>query len=158
MMTVVSDTTAISNLLHIGQLQLLRALFGKVLVPQQVLNELDAVAGFTEAISNAEYIIAVNCSITLVSLQQNDTLDEGEKAAISYAVDKAADLLIIDELNGRKAATALGLDIIGTIGILLLAKKKKILKTIKQHLGDLRENGFWISEKIYLEALKLANE
>jgi uncharacterized protein len=158
MMTVVSDTTAISNLLHTGQLQLLRDLFGKVIVPQQVLGELGAVAGFAEAISKADYIVVVNCSAILDSLQQNDALDEGEKAAISYAVDNTADLLIIDELNGRKAATALGLNIIGTIGILLLAKKKKIIKTIRQYLDDLRANGFWISEKIYVEALKLANE
>jgi uncharacterized protein len=157
-MTVVSDTTAISNLLHIGQLMLLKDLFAKVLVPEQVVNELAAVEGFVETISKADYIVPVHCAVILDTLQHNAVLDEGERAAISYAVDNNADLLIIDELNGRRAATALGLNIIGTIGILMAAKKKKILKTIKQHLDDLRTNGFWISEKIYLEALKLANE
>jgi uncharacterized protein len=157
-MTVVSDTTAISNLLHIGQLMLLKDLFGKVLVPEQVVNELAAVAGFAEAISKADYIVPVYCAVILDTLQQNDALDEGERAAISYSIDNKADLLIIDELNGRRAATALGLSIIGTIGILIAAKKKKSINTIKQHLDDLRTNGFWISEKIYLEALKLANE
>ncbi len=157
-MTVVSDTTALSNLLHIGKLTLLKDLFGQVLVPKAVLYELAAVAGFKEQVAQAGYIIEVQCGYVLDPLQHNEGLDIGEKEAISYAVDNAADLLIIDELNGRKAAVELGLQIIGTIGILVAAKRKNLIKKIKQYLDDLRNNGFWISEKIYLEALKLANE
>jgi uncharacterized protein len=157
-MTVVSDTTALSNLLHIGKLTLLKDLFGQVLVPKAVLYELAAVAGFSKQVTQADYIIEVQCEYILNPLQHNEGLDVGEKEAISYAVDNAADLLIIDELNGRKVAVELGLQIIGTIGILVAAKRKKLIETIKQYLDDLRNNGFWISEKIYVEALKLANE
>jgi uncharacterized protein len=157
-MTVVSDTTALSNLLHIDKLTLLKDLFGQVLVPKAVLHELAVVVGFAEKVAQADYIIEVQCAQILDALRSNEALDVGEKEAISYAVDNAADLLIIDELNGRKAATEQGLQIIGTIGILIAAKKKKKIETIKQYLDDLKTNGFWISEKIYVEALKLANE
>lgn len=157
-MTVVSDTTTLSNLLHIGQLALLKVLFGTVLVPEEVLQELSVVEGFSEAIQQADYIVPVHCDAILETLRHNASLDAGERAAISYAVYHAADLLIIDELNGRKAATVLGLRIIGTIGILIAAKRKKYLTTIKQHLDELRKQGFWMSEKIYLEALKLVHE
>lgn len=157
-MTVVSDTTAISNLLHIGQLHLLKALFGKVLLPEQVLNELLAVTGFEEAIAKADYIEVVECPTILSTLLNNETLDEGERAAISYAVNNGVDLLIIDELNGRKAATVLDLKIIGTIGILIAAKRKGIIAVIRQYLDDLKASGFWMSDKIYFEALKLVNE
>lgn len=157
-MTVVSDTTALSNLLHIGKLTLLKDLFGQVLVPKAVLYELAAVTGFSKQVAQADYIIEVQCGAVLNPLQHNEGLDIGEKEAISYAVDNAANLLIIDELNGRRFAVELGLQIIGTIGILVAAKRKKLIETIKQYLDDLRNNGFWISEKIYVEALKLANE
>jgi uncharacterized protein len=158
MMTVVSDTTALSNLLHIGKLTLLKDLFGQVLVPKAVLKELAAIVDFAEEMAKAVYLIEVQCKQVLDVLQSNEGLDIGEKEAISYAVDNGADLLIIDELNGRKAANELGVQIIGTIGILIAAKKKKLIETIKQYLDDLRIKGFWVSEKIYVEALKLANE
>jgi uncharacterized protein len=70
-----------------------------------------------------------------------------------------ANLLIIDELKGRKCAKQLHLNIIGLIGILLLAKQKGLIKSIKEILIELQEKaGFWISEKLFNATIELAHE
>lgn len=87
------------------------------------------------------------------------TLDKGEAEAIALAKEMKADLLIIDELRGRKCAKQLNLNIIGLVGILLLAKQKGIIGSIKEILTELQEKaGFWISEKLFNATIELANE
>ena len=65
----------------------------------------------------------------------------------------------MDENKGRRIAKSLDLDVLGLIGILILAKEKGLLTKIKPFLHELRERyGFWISNEFYSQILKSIKE
>jgi len=71
----------------------------------------------------------------------------------------AGSALPIDEADGRKAATRLGLKIVGTVGILLRAKEQQLIEKVEPYLRALRtEARFWLSDDLYNHALFLAGE
>ena len=85
-------------------------------------------------------------------------LDKGELQAISLAIDLNADLLIIDERLGRIVATRIGFDITGLVGILIVAKNKNLIPSVKDALDKVISLGCRISNKLYNIALKSCNE
>lgn len=155
-MIVVADTTPIITLMKLQRLDLLEKLFGTVIVPNAV---------FEELISNSNYLnetqLVVECPF-LQSLEISDRqsikilrevvgLDAGESEAIALAEEKNADLLIIDERKGRRVAKQMELKIIGTIGILLHAFDCKILsqKEILTYSEKLRSSRIRISDSLF---------
>lgn len=87
-------------------------------------------------------------------------IDEGEAEAeaIVLAQEKDIDLVIIDEDKARKIAKLNGLNVTGTIGILLDAKKQGRIPQLKHSLDKLLTEGIYISEHLYDNALLLAKE
>ncbi|ACB54593.1 hypothetical protein cce_5247 (plasmid) [Crocosphaera subtropica ATCC 51142] len=67
--------------------------------------------------------------------------------------------MIIDERLRRKIATQSGLSIIGVLGILIAAKQRNLIESVKPLLDSLiQETGFWIEEKLYKEVLHIVGE
>jgi uncharacterized protein len=160
-MIVVSNTSPINNLAAIGQLGLLQQLYGKIVIPRAVYQEL-LNAGTTDpgvlAVQTFDWIeirLVTNLEL-LQTLQSN--LDAGEAEAIALAVELKANRLIIDERRGRHEVNRLGFEAIGLLGILLAAKQRRIIPQVKPLLDDLRDRGFWVREALYAEVLKLAGE
>jgi predicted nucleic acid-binding protein len=94
----------------------------------------------------------------LVSILRRD-LDPGEAESIALAVSLLANLILLDERDGRHAARRLGLRVLGTVGILIEAKQKGLIDHIQPDLLALRtEAGFYLSQQVIELALEMAGE
>lgn len=161
-MIIVSNTSPLTNLAAIGQFDLLHKLYSQIHIPDGVWEELnnrgEAWPGSKE-VSEADWIQrhTVQNNLWVNSLRKD--LDKGESESIVLASELEADMILLDEKEGRRAATRINLKPVGVIGVLLEAKSKSFIKTIKPHLDSLRQiAGFRISDSLYIHALNLANE
>lgn len=159
-MIVVTNTSPIIALSLVGHFDLLRHLFPEIHIARTVAKELTASgqarAGEQETVTaiSANWIRVEDVpeSPLLASLMFD--LDKGEAETIALAVEKKAHLLLIDERKGRAKATALGLNVTGTIGILLLARVEGIDIELSSTLEQLKANGFRISDKLVERILR----
>ena len=137
---IISDTSCLIALERIGKLEVLKLIFEKVLITEEVLLE------FGQEI--LDWIAVVKNQNTAKFFEFQKILDSGEASSIAFALSLENSLLIIDEVKGRKVATENGLEIIGTLGLLLLAKKSGLVEDLEQVLKDLNKNGFRVSKKL----------
>lgn len=162
-MIVVSDTSALSALFLIGQLDLLPSLYGQVVVPPAVMREiLQLEIQFSHDISglkNAAWLSVIPVSDIKKVRAYQQVLDEGESEAIVLIVEISADLLLIDEIRGRKVAQSEGIPHTGVLGVLLSAKSKGLVDVVRPILDSLRtETNFRISKELYDFVLLQAGE
>jgi predicted nucleic acid-binding protein len=90
--------------------------------------------------------------------QVSASIGAGEHSTISLALELRADRVIIDELPGRRLAMQIGIEAIGTVGLLLAAKRQQLLELIRPELDRLRSVRFFMDEKLYRHALDEAGE
>ena len=153
---VVSATSPLLNLALIDQLDLLNSQFGSVTVPRQVWNELtngEAGLATIRELRNDEFLTVVDVERSDLFIELFRELDLGETAAICYAIEQEADLLLVDEKEGRRVARRHDLAVTGVIGILLKEATAGTVD-IEQELTALREAGFWISDELYARILR----
>ncbi len=157
---VVSDTSPLLNLALIERLDLLRAQFSDITVPQQVWSELtegeDGLDAL-RALRDDEFLRVVEVERSDLFVEVFHELDRGETAAICYAVEHDADLVLLDERDGRRVARRHDLDVTGVIGVLLRGAKNGAVD-LEAELDALREAGFWISDDLYEHVLSEAGE
>lgn len=160
-MIIVADTTPLSELAKIGRLELLRDIFGTVIIPQEVYDEV-TVGNYPAAtqVPVASWIeVQPVGNVQMVqTIQAQTDLDLGECAAIVLAQELKADQLLIDDLDARKIAKSKGLQLIGTVGVLLLAKENGLIFSVRDVMDELIANGMWISQRFYQEILAIALE
>lgn len=159
---MVSDTSAIINLASVRQLDLLRQLYGKIAIPQAVYHEITVVGagqpGATE-VQTSEWIETREVANDALTAALQMELDVGEAETIALAVELKADLLLLDESLGRTLASRLGLKFIGLLGVLIEAKDRGLVPSIKPILDSLiTKAGFWISDQLYARVLQEAGE
>ena len=93
----------------------------------------------------------------MISLMRD--LDRGEAQSIALSLELKADLILLDEKEGRRAAQRLGLRTLGVVGVLLEAKALGEIEHIRPHLDALRQAaGFYLSKSVYRTALAAAGE
>ena len=161
-MIVVSNSSVLIALSTIQKLDLLKENFKKVYIPEAVWNEV-VVRGEGEPgcqeVKNAGWIETKKIkNVNLVSAF-DESLDKGEAEAITLALELSADLILLDEKDARLIAEKYKLKPLGTVGILVLAKKKNNIDNLKSELDKLiNEGNFRISKDIYLRALKETGE
>ncbi|MDU9050766.1 MAG: DUF3368 domain-containing protein [Candidatus Electrothrix sp. Rat3] len=140
-MIVFSNTTPFIALSSIGQLDLLPSLFSEVCIVPEVVEEcrVGGRIGVPE-LTYFPWIKQVGSSPDVRSHILLE-LDKGEKFTIHTACVRKADLVIIDEKIGRNVAEYLGLTVIGTLGILLNAKKKGLIASFSDCVAEMQRNG-----------------
>ncbi len=148
---VISNSSPFIGLEHLGHLDLLEQLFGNVIIPPAVSHEL-APRVLPPWVVENQLTQPIGARILRASL------GDGESEAISLALELSAQLVILDDRPARRLAKALGLPIIGTAGVLLLAKRKGLLVSIKPELDALIGFGFRISQRLYNQMLSAAGE
>jgi predicted nucleic acid-binding protein len=159
---IVSDTSVISGLLVIGRLDLLNQIYGRVIIPRIVLEELLALEDYgydLKEIHDALWLEITDPTNRELEKGLNKYLDKGESAAIVLAQELNPNYLAIDEKRGREVAESMGIPIIGLVGILIVAKEEGIIKKVKPILDELIEKaGFRIGKKFYASILEEINE
>lgn len=85
-------------------------------------------------------------------------LDKGEAEVIVLSIEIGADFTLLDDYEARQKARLYGLKITGTLGVLLKAKYKREIKSIKDEIIKLKQTGFRISEQLEYKILQEAGE
>jgi len=161
-MIVISNTSPLINLLAIDQLDLLKKLYGKIIIPQAVYQEITVKGAGQKGSTELEKLNWIEIKLVsdkkLVQALKLE-LDEGESEVIALAVELKAGLILIDERRGRTVARNLDISCIGLLGVLIEAKQKGLIKFVRPLLDDLiSKAGFWINQKLYNRVLEAADE
>jgi predicted nucleic acid-binding protein len=148
-MIVVADTSPLNYLIQIERIDLLQLLYGRILVPHAVHDELldqeapPAVRAWAQ--DPPAWLELLSPSTTPLKLQA--VLDPGEAEAIALAEELRADWLLIDEADGRDEAARRGLHTIGTLGVLRNAHLKGLLNFAVE-ARRLQDTGFFVSNDL----------
>jgi len=150
-MIVVADTTPLNYLILIGHINVLGPIYSHVIIPPAVQDELlssFAPAAVRSWISNPPRWLEIRTPGRMAA-SLHPKLDEGEREAISIAHEGGEDsLLLIDDLLGRQEATRLGLNIIGTLGVLEQAHERGLLD-IREAIEQLKTTNFNGTDALY---------
>lgn len=156
MTLIVSDASPLHYLALIQEAHILPLLFGRVIIPQKVFDELQqpntpgAVKAFATSLPSWLEIQTITTPID-ASLSH---LDRGEQEAITLAIEIHAETLLIDETKGRRAAKSHGLKTIGTLAILLDGAAAGHCN-LEKSFEKLRQTNFRATETLYQYFLEL---
>ena len=162
-MKVVSNASVLIGLSSIDRLDLLSERFpGGILLPPMVWTEVvEQGQGRPGArqVAEAAWISVQPLTATDLAQLLRSELEAGEAEAIALASELKADVVLLDELDARRAASRLGLSVLGTVGVLIWAKRTGKLPTLRQALDDLQNIGkFRLSQALYQKALQEVGE
>ncbi len=156
----IADSGPLICLARINQLELLPQLFSKIFVPPEVWNEVTVKGqGYPSAqeISRVTWFIFQTPDPQMVK-PLSILVDDGEAQAIALAQSIPESTILMDDARARKIAERLEIKQVGTIGLLLRAKKQHLLEKIKPHLDALVENGIYIRKELLDKVLRAAGE
>ena len=161
-MIIVSNTSPITNLAAVHQLNLLQQLYGKIIIPEAVNLELTGVVPpvpGTVEVQTFEWIETRRVANRNLVTQLQQELDDGEAEAIALAIELNANRLLIDERRGRIVASRLGVKFTGVLGILIVAKHQGLISAVKPVVDDLiRTAEFRVAESLYFRILQDVGE
>lgn len=158
-MVIISDTSPISNLMHIELIHLLQDLYSEVIIPVAVYEALSVIPQQKSIIDQQNWI-----SIRSVENQERVEelllhLDRGESEAIVLAQEAQADLLLIDEIKGRSIANQKSMRTIGLFGVLIEAKENNLVNQVKPFLDQLIDDfQFRVHPNLYNRVLLIVDE
>jgi Predicted nucleic acid-binding protein, contains PIN domain len=146
---IVADTSPLNYLVLINQIDLLPRLYGRFLIPESVHTELTAMETpqlVRTWVANLPEWIEVSTAIRHDD-QSLSRLHRGERDTISLALEVGAPAVLMDERHGRQEAEKRGLNVIGTLGVLIAAHELDLIDLIAA-LDSLRQTSFHVSPKL----------
>jgi uncharacterized protein len=158
---VVSNTGPLIALAMVGHLELLPRLYGRVLVPHAVLNEA-TIAGAgrigADEIAAADWLVGIHAD-TLPEPLLAMELGQGEAEVILMAQRLKAEWVLIDDRRARRIAEqAYGLQVKGSVGILVAAKRQGLIPTVRPILESLTTQGYYLSRRVIDRVIEEAGE
>lgn len=148
--TIISDANCFIVLTNIGELELLKKVYGQVVTTPDIATE------YAEPLPDWVSIVAVKDKSKQLLLELQ--IDKGESSAIALALEITGSTIILDDYKARRIAEQLGLKYIGTIGIIVKAKLNGIISSIKPLLEKIKQTDFRLSLELEVESLRLAGE
>ena len=149
-MLVVADSSVLIAYHQIDQLAVLRDLYTSVVVPPAVARET------APSLGNLPDWIAIVAPSTDHALTLR--LDDGEREALSLAMEILPGAVLIDDLAARRVARDLAVPIIGSAGVLVDAKSAGLIDRVSPILHAMRAGGLYLSDEIADEVLRRAGE
>lgn len=157
---IVVNASPLICLFKSGMLDLIPALFTEIIVPDKVYQEI-TVKGDIDILSVPLFSSKQVKQISDISIPPSVIawdLGEGESSVLSFALKNPEFCVVIDDREARRCAMSLGCRYIGTVVIILLAKRRGIIASVKESLNKLRDAGLWLSEAFIKEVCHRVNE
>lgn len=145
----VSNSSCLIALEKINQIDIVKNSFQNIIIPPAVQHEI----GFTKHWLEVKALQNSNLEKALY-----DTIGIGESEAIALVVENNSDYVLLDDKKARNIANRFSIELLGTIGILLRAKRLSLIAEIKPILDALHAVEFRMSHTLYQQALELAKE
>lgn len=161
MRKVVVNTTPLIALSHVGQLDILRKLYGEIIIPEAVYREVSVKteSACKKAVdSSLSWIRVEKIQNQMAKSMYKTQLHDGEVEVMILSLELGADVVIIDDANAKKHAKYLELPVTGTLGILIKAKQEGYVHELKPILHQMVENGIYISSKLTEMCLRQVGE
>ena len=157
MRRVIANTTPLIALANIDRLELLRELYGSIIIPQAVMDEIIREPA-KQRVRRATWIKVE----PIQDASQKDIfrarLHAGEVEVMILAREQKADLVIIDDDAAKKTAIFLGLNVTGTLGVLLKATREGYLEKVEPVINELLRDGLFISDTVKSYVLREVGE
>lgn len=143
-----------------GDLEIMRGLYSRIVVPLEVCAEIRIGGQFGFAVAEFEGadFLEKQFTPTTIGTFLHNSLDTGEASVIQTALDLGIFTVCIDEAVGRRIARLNGLSLTGSIGIMLRARQKGATLSIRTSLDNMHLHGIWVGKDIVDAAIKLAGE
>lgn len=148
--TIISDTSCFIILTKIGEIELLKKVYGQVVTTFEVASE------YGEELPEWVEITSATDKMKQQLLEMQ--IDKGEASAIALAIETKDCTIILDDLKVRRIAEKLGLEITGTIGIIIKAKLRGLIPFVKPLLEKIKSTDFRLSDDVIKKSLKEAGE
>jgi predicted nucleic acid-binding protein len=157
--TVVVNASPLITLFRSGQADLLPRLFSRIIVPDAVWRE-GALDEWDDAAARdlGARTWPIRENVATSSLVEAWNLGAGETAVLSHALAHPPIRAIIDDADARRCARTLGIPLLGTGGVLVLAKRRGLLPSITEGIEKLRNAGLWLSDDLVGLLKAQANE
>ena len=160
MRRVVVNSTPIIALAKVEKLDVLKAMYGQIIIPEAVFSEVTAKDDCVKdlLLKNNEWIKVKSIVNFSEKAMFKARLHDGEVEVMVLAKELKADVVIIDDYAARKTAEYIGLNLTGTIGILIKAKRKGLIDLVMPIVQVMEQNGIYYSEQLKEQIRNLANE
>ena len=147
---VISDASCFILLKKIDQLDLLRKIYGSVVTTPTVMSEV--------RFEMPDWVVVRKPANTDLEERLRMVVDRGEASAMVLALETDDSTLILDDLRARREARALGIEVTGTLGVILKGKRDGCIAAVDPLIQAIRKTNFRLSKEVEEEVLRLAGE
>jgi predicted nucleic acid-binding protein len=142
---IISDTACLILFDKIGEFEILRKIFQTVTITSIIAEEFKK--------QTPDWVIIKDPQNTNNVVNYSKVVDHGEASALALSIEIENSLLIFDDLKARKLAEELNLKYTGSIGILILAKRRGLIEDIDELIAKIQATNFRLT-KVFIEKLK----